>query len=86
MKAILMGKTTIRVVGSDCPTCKRLYEMVQKAVAENKIDAAVEYSADFNELVEAGAMGSPGLFKNGKLIKVGMPKEKDELLRLIKEK
>lgn len=78
-----MGKNIIRVVGSGCPTCKRLHEMVQKAVAENKIDAAVEYSADFNELVEAGAMGSPGLFKNGKLIKVGMPKDEQELLKLL---
>jgi|GEM_PF-4300208 len=57
--------------------------MVKAAVEQHKIDAEVEYSTDFNELVEAGAMGSPGLFKNGKLVKVGMPDE-EELLKLIK--
>jgi small redox-active disulfide protein 2 len=80
-----MGKHTIRVVGSGCPTCKQLHEMVKQAVAEQQIDAEVEYSTDFIELVEAGAMGSPGLFKNGTLVKVGMPKDKEELLRIIKE-
>ncbi len=77
-----MNKNTIRVVGSGCPTCKRLYEMVKLLVEKESIDATVEYSTDFNELVEAGAMGSPGLFKNGELIKVGMPDE-NELKKLI---
>ena len=77
-----MGTNTIRVVGSGCPTCKRLHEMAQTMVQEQKIDAIVEYSTDINELIEAGAMGSPGLFKNGKLIKVGMP-EKEELKKLL---
>jgi len=61
-----------------------LNNMVKAAVEKHKIDAEVEYSTNINELIEAGAMGSPGLFKDGKLIKVGMPNE-EELLKLIKE-
>lgn len=80
-----MAKNTIRIVGSGCPTCKRLHDMVRTAVERHRIDADVEYSTDITELVEAGAMGSPGLFKDGELIKVGMPKNEEELLTLIRQ-
>lgn len=63
----------IKVVGSGCPTCEALHELVKEVVKEKNIDAEIEYSTDIAELVNAGAMGSPGLFKNGELINVGMP-------------
>lgn len=61
----------IRVVGSGCATCKRLHEQVQRIVEENGIDAEVDYSTDVNELIEAGVMGSPGLFIDGQVVHVG---------------
>lgn len=72
----------LRIVGSGCPTCKKLHELVKEIVAQKKINAEIEYSTDISELIEAGAMGSPGLFKNGKLIKVGMP-SREQLIDLI---
>jgi len=72
----------IKVVGSGCPTCQALHELVKEIVKEKSIDAEIEYSTDIAELVNAGAMGSPGLFKNGELINVGMP-SKDKLIKLI---
>ena len=57
----------IRVVGSGCPTCKRLYETVQQAVKDLGIDAEVEYSTNIQEIVEMGLMQSPILIIDGTL-------------------
>lgn len=73
----------IKVVGSGCPTCKKLHELVQEIVQKENLDAEVEYTTDITELVDAGAMGSPGLFKDDELIHVGMP-SKEQLVHLLK--
>lgn len=49
----------IRVVGSGCPTCKRLYKTVQQVVKDLGVDAEVEYSTNVQEIVEMGLMQSP---------------------------
>jgi len=74
----------IKVIGSGCPTCHRLHEMVLSLKKEGKIKAEVEYSKDINELIELGVMGSPALVVDGKVVKVGMVKDEKELLKLLK--
>ena len=73
----------IKIIGSGCPTCHKLHEMVLSLKKEGKIKADIEYSKDFNELIELGVMGSPALLVNGKVANVGMPKDEKELLRII---
>lgn len=73
----------IKVVGSGCPNCKALHEQVKEIIKTEHINAEVEYSTDIAELISAGAMGSPGLFKDGELINVGMP-SKEKLIKLLK--
>ena len=75
----------IRIIGSGCPTCKNLHEMVTKLKVDGKIseDSEIEYSNDINELIEMGVMGSPGLIVDDEVVKVGMPKDEKELLQLI---
>jgi small redox-active disulfide protein 2 len=75
----------IKVIGSGCPTCTKLHQWVVKLKDEGKIKADVEYSDDINELIELGAMASPALVKDGKLIWVGMPKSEKDLLEIIKK-
>jgi len=75
----------IKVIGSGCPTCKKLHQMVLKLKEEGKIKADVEYSTDINELIGLGAMGSPGLVIDGKLASVGMPENEKKLLEIIKK-
>jgi len=74
----------IKIIGSGCPTCTKLHQMVLKAKKEGHIKAEIEYSKDINELIGLGVMGSPALVVDGKVKKVGMPKDKEELLKLIK--
>jgi small redox-active disulfide protein 2 len=56
----------VEVLGSGCPTCKNLHEIVVKIVKENNIDAEVEYSTDITRIVELGIMYSPVLVIDGK--------------------
>lgn len=79
-------KMKIKIIGSGCPTCHKLYEMVLSLKKEGKIDVEVEYSKNINELIELGIMGSPALIVDGKVANVGMPENQEELLEIIKNK
>ena len=61
----------IQVLGSGCPTCKKLFELTSKAVEELKIDTKVEYITDTQKIVELGVMSSPVLAIDGKAVIVG---------------
>ena len=74
----------IKIIGSGCPTCTKLHQMVVKLKDEGKIKAEIEYSKDINELIELGVMGSPALVVDGKVANVGMPENEKRLLELIK--
>ena len=70
----------IKIIGSGCPTCHKLHEMVVKLKDSGKIEAEIEYSKDINELIELGVMGSPALVIDGKVANVGMPENEEKLL------
>ena len=75
----------ITIIGSGCPTCESLHKMVQAVVKENDIKAEVEYIKDVTELINRGIMGSPALLIDNKPVKVGLPKNKEDLLQIIKK-
>lgn len=75
----------ITVLGSGCPTCGFLYEWVKKLADEKKINAEVEYISDVMELVNRGITGSPALLIDDKPVYVGMPKNEEELMKIIQE-
>lgn len=56
----------IQVLGSGCPTCKKLYELTQKAVEELKLKDKVEYVTDVTKIIEMGVISSPVLAIDGK--------------------
>lgn len=64
----------IQVLGSGCPTCKKLHEIVVKAVSEMKIDATIDYvtgNDGMRKMIELGAMESPVLTVNNKIAMTG---------------
>ena len=60
----------IQVIGSGCPTCKKLHELTDQAVKELKINEEVEYTTDIQQLLEMGVMSSPVLAIDGKPVSV----------------
>lgn len=75
----------IKVIGSGCPTCHNLHEMVLSLKKQGKIKADVEYSDNISQLIELGVMGSPALVIDKKVANVGMPENEEELLKIIKK-
>ena len=76
----------IQVLGSGCPTCKKLYEITQKAVTEMGIKERVEYITDISKIVEMGVMQSPVLAVDGKPVMTGFTSDIKKIKSLIKGK
>jgi len=75
----------IQVLGSGCPTCKKLYELTQQAVKELNLNEEVEYITDVSKIVEMGVMSSPVLAVDGKPVMVGFLPDVDKIKSLLKE-
>ena len=75
----------IQVLGSGCPTCKKLYELTEEVVKELKIDTKVQYITDIQEIVKMGVMSSPVLAINGKPVISGFLPDKEQIKKEIKK-
>jgi len=75
----------IQVLGSGCPTCKKLFELTKQAVAELKLKIEVEYITDIQKIVEMGVMSSPVLAVNGKPVLAGSLPDIEKIKKLIKK-
>lgn len=78
----------IQVLGSGCPTCKKLYEITQKAAEELKLTDTVEYitgASGMQKIIEMGVMSSPVLAVNGKPVMTGFIPDIEKIKSLLKE-
>ncbi|MDF1497291.1 MAG: thioredoxin family protein [Patescibacteria group bacterium] len=73
----------IQVLGSGCPTCKKLFELTEQAVQEVGLEIKVEYITDIQKMIEMGVMQSPALAINGKPVMTGAIGDKDDIKKLI---
>jgi small redox-active disulfide protein 2 len=73
----------IQVLGSGCPTCKKLYELTQKAVDELNLNNKVEYITDVSKIIEMGVMSSPVLAVDGKPLMVGFVPDVEKVKSLL---
>lgn len=62
---------TIQVLGSGCPSCKKLYELTKQAATELDLRTKVEYITDVSKIIEMSVMSSPVLAVDGKAVLVG---------------
>lgn len=78
----------IQVLGSGCPTCKKLYEITQKAVEELKLSDTVEYltgNEGIQKIIELGSISSPVLAIDGKIAMVGFTPDIEKIKSLIQK-
>ncbi len=76
----------IQVLGSGCPTCKKLYEITKEVVdgLENKVE--LEYLTGIDgttRIIELGAMSSPAVVVDGKIALLGFSSDKKVILNAI---
>jgi len=61
----------IQVLGSGCPTCKKLFELTKEVVDQLGLGVEVEYVNDIQKIIELGVMSSPVLTIDGRAVLVG---------------
>ena len=76
----------IQVLGSGCPTCKRLYELTLQAVKELNLNEEVEYITDISKIIEMGVMSSPVLAVDGKPVMVGFTPDVEKIKKILQDK
>ena len=75
----------IQVLGSGCPTCKKLFELTKQAAAELKLKTEVEYITDIQKIIEMGVMSSPVLAIDSKPVMVGFVPNVEKIKEAIKK-
>lgn len=73
----------IKVLGSGCANCKKLYETVKNAVTDLQINANLLYITDLMEIANSGLLRTPGLIINGKIASYGRVPSLEEVKSII---
>jgi len=76
----------IQVLGSGCPTCKKLYELTKEAAEQLNLKEEVEYltgQQGIQKIMEIGVMGAPVLVIDGKAVMTGSTPDVDGVKKLI---
>lgn len=61
----------IKVLGSGCATCDRLFAVVEQAVAQSGIAASVGKVQDVESILAYGVIAAPALVVNGNVVSSG---------------
>ncbi len=81
MKGIKMKR--IQILGTGCPKCKILTELVGEAIDELELECEVEKIDDINKIIEFGVMMLPGLVVDGEIKLAGKVPNLTELKEMI---
>jgi small redox-active disulfide protein 2 len=76
----------IEILGTGCPKCKKLSELVEEAVKELGVSAEIIKVTDINKIIDYGVMVTPALVIDGGVIVAGKIPSKEEIIKWIKEK
>jgi small redox-active disulfide protein 2 len=68
----------IKILGSGCENCKRLANVVERAVQHLGMPANIEKVTDYVEIMKYQVLSTPGLVVNEKLVCAGrIPAERE---------
>lgn len=73
----------IKVLGSGCSNCKKLFENTLAATEELLIEPTIEYVTDLMQIAKTGLMRTPGLMIDGKIVSAGKVLSVEEVKKLI---
>lgn len=75
----------IKIIGSGCPDCSKLYDNTLDALRELNMEAEVEKIGDLIEIVKLGVLSAPSLMIDGKLVVSGKVASQKEIVKLLKK-
>ncbi len=71
----------IIVYGSGCSTCKKLKNLIENIVEQNKFDAKVKYSQDMAEIAKKRIMSMPAIEIDGEIKVSGRVPTREEIVK-----
>lgn len=75
----------IKVIGTGCDKCDKLYDNVKEALSQLGMEAELEKVEDLMEIIKLGVMTSPSLMIDGKLVVSGQVASKDAVIKLLQK-
>lgn len=73
----------IKVLGSGCARCKSVYQIIEKVVKENNVDAVVEKVDDIMEVMKYNVMSTPAIVIDGVVKMKGQVPTESEVKKLL---
>lgn len=73
----------IKVLGTGCPKCKTMVNVVQDVISQHNIDASIEKVEDIMEIMKFNVMTTPALVIDDVITIKGRVPSKDEVLALL---
>jgi len=73
----------LEVLGTGCPKCKKLIEVVEQTVKETGISAEITKVDQINNILNYSVMITPALVIDGKVVVSGRVPSKDEIKKWI---
>ena len=73
----------IKVIGSGCDDCDKLYQNTKAALEDIGLDIYIEKVEDLMDIVKLGVMTSPSLMIDGKLVISGQVLSKEKIIKLL---
>ena len=73
----------IKVIGSGCDKCDKVYALVQEAVEELALEAEIEKVEDLIEFVKLGVMSAPSILIDGKVVISGQVPTKEKIKKIL---
>ena len=76
----------IEILGTGCPKCKKLNELVEEAINELGVLVEIIKVTDINKIIDYGVMVTPALVIDGNVKVAGKIPSKQEITKWIEEK
>ena len=76
----------IEILGTGCPKCKKLNELVEKVINKLGVSAEIIKITDINKIIDYGVMVTPALVIDGEVMVAGKIPSMEEIIKWIKEK
>jgi small redox-active disulfide protein 2 len=73
----------IEILGTGCPKCKKLTQLVTEVVKETGVEAEIQKVEKIDEIMSYGVMTTPALVVDGKVVVAGRLPTRDEVKRFL---
>lgn len=75
----------IKILGSGCMNCKKLYANAEEAVKESGVNAQLTKVEDFKEIMKYGVMRTPAIVIDEKVRAYGKISSVEEIKKFLQE-